>query len=331
MLLLAAGMLGLGGAAGCADSDAMRQLTTSAPSEARLQAMVRRNAGDLGRVSCAGCPERWAPEACAFAEQLMRTQAGVKAARCAMASAALGPPGVPQRLPASAQAAAQASLDKLAKDTRHRDVDEALQLYAFGSDLQRMGSLELWSDGLLMRARALAWLADAPPADGWPSELLALEAAAPSPGRVAELAVVQAYGLHREHDWQARASLGSASDLSIQAIRGDDTHRAEVVRTTRQALVDAWGTDGPPVDLVESWQAGVLVRSHTQDLALKAALARERRCPDSLDALVPEHLRSVPEGWVLDTSSCLPRRLEPPQAPSGQLPTPKAGALAASP
>ena len=303
----------LGALVACTDGGSLSQLTLTPPSEVQLDPMIRRNANNLGRVSCAGCPERWNAQACGFTDQLMRTDAGVGAARCAAVTPAVGAPGVPQLLPDRARKAVETTEDELNKDQRYRDVDKALLLYAFGSDLQRVGSLDQWSQGLTVRTQALAWLARARADDTWPSELLALEAAAPAPARVTSLGVLDAYNQQHEHDVPTREALAEASDLAIQAVRTQESERRDAVRRVRDTLAPAW-EQKPSIDMVDALEAAQLVREHSIELALNAALSRTPHCPDSLKALVPTYLHNVPDGWALDVERCTARRSDGPAA-----------------
>lgn len=316
------GMLG-----GCGDEVATRP----APTPEKLRGLVEQSATRLGRVSCAGCPDRWETQACRFGEELVRSPGALGAERCAVVQPALGFPGLPERLAPAAAATLAASKESLSKDARHRDVEAALRVYAFGADLQRLGSLELWVEGLQARATAVGWLGKARPDAGWPGELLALEAAAPAPARVVDAAVLATYNRLPEPGWRERSALAVAADHGAAAVRAASAQRADHVRGARQALGEGWPDGQLPVDLLDAWQASERVRTESIRLALDATLSRQPRCPADLQALVPEHLVRVPDGWSLDAATCRAVETGPTPTPAAPVQVPVAGAMAAQP
>lgn len=326
-LRLAAAVLWATLVAGCGDEVSTRP----APTPEKLRAQVEQSANQLGRVACAGCPERWETQACRYTEELLRAPDALGAERCAVVQPTLGFPGLPERLPAAATRAVESGKQALARDTRHRDVDAALRLYAFGADLQRLGSLELWVEGLQARATAVAWLGKARPDAQWPRELLALEAAAPAPARVVDAAVIATFNRLPEPGWSERAGLAVAAERGAAAVRASPEARADDVRAARQALATGWPQGQLPIDLVDAWQASERVRTETQRLALDSTLASGKRCPTALQDLVPERLGRVPEGWTLDPTTCRAVELRPSPTSTPAPSIPVAGAMAAQP
>jgi len=299
----------------------------SAPSTQQLKIMAARHATTLGRVSCSGCPDRWEPRACDFIEDTIRAPGNLDAARCAVVTVPIGRRAIPERLSEAATSTISTAVTRLGTDTRHREVDQALMLYAYGADLQRVGSLALWRDGLMARAQALAWLSDATPDTVWPAELLLLEETAPAPVKVTALVSLQTYNQLSRPGWGERLAVGDASTLTSAALRSSLNQQEDAVRKVRNALSAAWPDGKLPNDPVETWQAALLVRNHTQRVALTASLRSLPSCPGSLDELVPSRLRTVPWGWTLDPQTCLPRQAAaPPQLDPDE---PTAGALAA--
>ena len=322
LVVLLAPLLG-----GCGDEVATRP----APPPEKLRELVEHNATVLGRVSCSGCPERWETQPCRFTEELVRGGDGLDAARCAVVQPTLGYPGLPERLPPASARALAAGRETLQRDTRHRDIDAALRLYAFGADLQRLGSLELWVDGLTARATAIGWLTEARPDGRWPAELLALEAAAPAPARIADAAVIATYNHLTEPGWSERAGIAVASERGAAVVRAAPDRRADEVRAVRQALSVAWPEGQLPVDLLDAWEASERVRSESIRLALDRTLAQQRQCPASLQALVPDQLPHVPDGWTLEPGSCTALETTPAAPRPAPVVVPVAGAMAAQP
>lgn len=316
------------GLVGC--GEATSPSMTPAPTPEKLASTVRSHAAVLSRMNCSGCPDRWEPQPCDFMEGVLRAPGSIDPARCTVVQAVIGYPGLPERLPAAVTASVDAGKDALAEDSRHRNIDQALQIYAFGADLQRLGSVELWHRGLLARAAAVGWLADARPDDRWPAELLALEAAAPAPARVTDVALLHSYNRLRERGWSERSALSFASNQAVKVVRLPVHQQAEAVGQVQDALATTWPDATLPVDLVDTWQAAELVRSRSVRVALEAALARHKSCPASLDELVPAQIPTVPQGWTLDPTRCTP--VQGQQGPLSEArTTPSAGALAAQP
>ncbi|NOY28020.1 MAG: hypothetical protein GXP62_19315 [Oligoflexia bacterium] len=307
----------------------------SAPTPSKLAGIAAQQTMSLGRVNCSGCPDRWEPQACDFTDALLRQPDSLNAASCAVVAVSVGRQAIPERLPAVAAHALALGNASLNADVHHKDVDKALKIYAYGADLQRLGTLGLWQQGLMARAQALGWLADVTPGDYWPAELLVLEAAAPAPARVAAVATLQTYNRLRKPGWSQRIAIGDAATLSADVMRQPANLQEQGMRQVRAALTPAWPDGELPLDLVDTWHAAQLVRTQTIRVALTAAvrsaLRSQGHCPASLQALVPDRMAAVPAGWSLEAKGCVPQESAPPPPPALLPKPPTTGAMAAEP
>ncbi len=286
------------------------------PSVHELPQLAAEQAQTLGRVSCGACPDRWMPRPCDFLEELQRGPDSLDALTCAVVTPPSEPPGVPERVTPDLGRLVSAKAETLRQEGPSH-VDDALRLYAFGSDVQRLGTIELWLLGQHARAQALAVLADAPPDRTWPRELLALDAAAPAPTRIGNVAVLELLLTSLDPGWNERKALGGGAAAARAAIRARPEDQGQAMRELRLALTGAWPDQQAPIDLVSVWDSAVAVRHRTLAVALNAAVSIDDTCPPSLGALVPDTLATVPAGWSLDTTSCTvtgPPLPEPPVA-----------------
>ncbi|RME25315.1 MAG: hypothetical protein D6798_09265, partial [Deltaproteobacteria bacterium] len=258
------------------------------PSKDDLPQLAAEQAQALGRVSCAACPDRWMPRPCDFLEELQRTPDTLDALTCAVVAPPASPPGVPESITPAVERLVTARAEALHDGGNH--VDEALRLYAFGSDLQRLGTIELWLVGQRARAEALRYLAEAPPDDRWPRELMDLEAAAPAPSRIGNVAVLELLLNTRDPGWNARKALGRGAEAARAAIRARPEEQGDAMRQLRLALSTAWPDGQAPIDIVSVWDSAVAVRHRSIEVALTAAVSAQPTCPPSLDSLVPEPL-----------------------------------------
>lgn len=307
-------------------------LATPAPEPSEIPAIAQRHAEQLGRLSCAGCPDSWTPAPCDVLDKLQREAPIAETVKCSIVATPYRDPAIPQGLPARTRQRIEEEARALGQ-ARKDKADRALQLYALGADLQRLGTLELWALGLDTRTEALAVLASLPPDRAWPRALMDLEASAPAPARVADAGVLQAILQEHEMGWQKRQLVARASDQARAAIRLPFDKQEQAIRDVRQSLAGLWNEERAPVDLLEAWKASSLVRDRTHQLALQAVLSGQKSCPASLSDLVPAAIAFVPEGWTLDKDRCrpvTPRPIGQELAIGGEMPSPITdGALAA--
>ncbi len=290
-------------------------LPTSVPDLESISNTVRRLSYDHERTACVGCPDRWEPQACSFDDELQRGDSGLSAARCVTAGPMVGhrepPPALMIRAARSVQSARESLADSASRPSTRSEL--ALQLYAFGADLQRLGSLEAWDLGTFAREGALDALEGTSPGKsspgsspprGWPAELLALEASAPSPGRLLGIAIVDSFNSHKELDWRGRAGVDRASSLTSPLIRASRAERGSIVQQAELALEPA-RVGLPPARLPARLASAEAHRDRTHEVALNALLGSYKTCPERLESLgVP-----VGPGWTLEPERC---RATPP-------------------
>lgn len=284
---------------------------------------------DHERTSCSGCPERWEPLACAFDEELMRKGSGLTATRCALASPLLGhrepPPALLIQGARSVEAAKEA-LNKQPMGSRSPpSTDLALQLYSFGADLQRLGSLAAWDQGERARKAALDALEKARPSPGWPAELLSIEASAPSPSRLLGIAIIDTFNSYGELDWRGRAGVARAATYTTPLVRASSADRQRVMMEAAATLEPA-RTGLAPARLTTRLEQAEALRERTHAVALNALLATHKTCPTSLESLGV----SVGTGWSLDPKTCR-AQASPSPAPMHPSAARAAGAETASP
>lgn len=299
-----AGLLALSVLFGC-DTASMRALT--APSEGELSGVVRELSYSLERNSCAGCPTSWEPIACNFADRLKEPDAGLAAATCTIAGPMLGDHLPPPALLREARSVVEESIGVL-QQRRARRTDMALQLFAYGADLRRIGSLEAWRLGVSAQTAAVAALVESSPSSTWPADLLALEEAAPAPRRLLGLAIIDTLNRNPEKTWQVRAGLGEAADLNTAFLRAAPEDGLVLLGQAEVALLGA-RAGLPPIDLKAALAEAEELRVATRMAAFNAALGARRTCPSSLAEL------GLPgtETWRLDPASC--RALPPDGQP----------------
>ncbi|MCB9778377.1 MAG: hypothetical protein H6742_07430 [Alphaproteobacteria bacterium] len=315
--------MGLGPLAACGELGEV--LGPPAPTVEELPAVLEPHAASLTRLSCAGCPERWEPASCEFTESLLRGE-GLQASHCAVVQTGTGRNAVPERLLPLARRHINDAREDL--DRTRNPVDGALALYAFGSDLQRLGSLDSWKLGLEARAQALAVLSEQKGEGRWTAELLALESVAPAPARAADVAVLDTAARLVNPERSQRQAILMGSRAAREALRVRPEQRASAMRDVRQGLSAALPQGRTELDLVEAWEGAEYVRERSIGIALDAALAARRSCPASLDELVPAVIHRVPDGWQLDGTACRARLTVDPTAEAAP-PLPAQGALAA--
>lgn len=263
-----------------------------------VEEITRRHVAALSRAGCPGCPEAWTPEPCTFVEGLLKPGAGASAVLCASLTARGGERGLPDHVRPLAQQRLGEALSGLAS------ANDALRLFAFGSDLERLGDVELWALGLEAQARALDALSERPATGAWPRALLNLALRAPPPTRIADALILEAL----EGDERVTvAELKQLEKASIYASNAAHTLGAE----RSEHLMGFVGSGPWPVDVAEVW-----LRAEEQvdravalaiDVSLREATSDGRRCP-SLRGLVPGQLDEAPAGWTVDRDRCEARR-----------------------
>jgi hypothetical protein len=240
----------------------------------------------------------WESRPCSFLTALQEPGTGLRAALCNSA----GPPAVQKPQPDKAWSHAEARVREALPEV-HDSPAEAVKLFAFGQDLQRLGDLDLWAVGLQARQLALDELATAP-GGRWAGDLLRLSDAALPPARLADTAVLHAAAARLTHTTESAARLEAASRLARDAIRRPATERAAAILEFSRALES-------PLDLPRSYAEAVALAGQSEKMALDAALRARRPCPATLQALVPDPLPRIPEGWALDAAACQVRERDP--------------------
>lgn len=273
-------------------------------SPAELAALWERHTAPLSRSTCPGCPTSWALRPCTFAEELLKPGTGVRAALCQSLSAR----GDRRGLPSQVRSVAQQRLGEALVLIPTSD-DEALQLYAFGSDLQRLADPELWRLGAEAQARAVDALVAMPAASGWPGRLLRLAESAPPPVRVADVLILDALATEPDLSTTDLTELERASIYASNAVQTAGEQRAEQMAGFASAR--AWSADATSL-----WRASEAQRDRTISAAINAALhlatGDGRRCP-TLRGLVPGLLQDEPAGWSVDRETCEARKITPPR------------------
>ena len=95
-----------------------------------ISALWELHATPLSRSTCPGCPANWNLRPCTFLEELLKAGTGAEAAMCQSLTARGDSRGLPEHVRSVAQQRLGEALERVdASD------DQALLLYAFGSDL----------------------------------------------------------------------------------------------------------------------------------------------------------------------------------------------------
>lgn len=273
-------------------------------SQGDIAALWELHATPLSRSTCPGCPSNWNARPCTFLEELLKPGTGAGAAMCQSLTARGDSRGLPDQVHSLAQQRLGEALPRVEESE-----DEALLLYAFGSDLQRLADPELWRLGVEAQARAVDALAPSPVEGRWPSSLVRLAENALPPVRVADMLILDALARALSVGGGELAQLKRASIYANNAVATAGPQRAEQMAGFAEA--HPW-----PVDVTALWRATEEQRERAVATAINAALreatADGRRCP-TLRALVPSLLWDEPVGWTVDRERCEARKTTPPR------------------
>lgn len=273
-------------------------------SPVELATLWERHATPLSRSTCPGCPTGWELRPCTFVEELLKPGTGAHAALCQSLSARGDRRGLPEQVRSLAQQRLGEALVLIPTSE-----EEALTLYAFGSDLQRLADPELWRLGAEAQARAVDALAAMPAGSGWPGRLLHLVEGAPPPVRVADVLILDALAAGDALNTNDLAELERASIYANNAVQTAGERRDE--QMAGFAAARDW-----PVDATLLWRASEAQRDRAISAAINAALhlatSDGRRCP-TLRGLVPGLLQDEPAGWSVDRETCEARKITPPR------------------
>lgn len=296
-LLLLAGLLGLQGGLACSEGSSV---PIGIPDDDALRARIREASHALERQSCLGCPDRWDLRPCQFHEALASAPSGGLPELCSAARPLLGH----RQPPETALQKARGLLDQA--DRQLKTPDQALKLYAIGSDLMRLGSLPAWREGQALRERALRRLAAEERGGAWAAELWSLEENAPQPGRLALVLLIDTFNQRPSHDWKARAALDQGIRAAEEALRGSPEARARAVIDVEERLAPHRARQEDE-DLLLAWNRAEAQRLAAQQVALDGMLRGHRPCPTRLDdlglhvrgelTLDRDRCRAVSTGW----------------------------------
>ena len=218
-----------------------------------LEELTKRHTAALSRDGAPGYPRGWSLRPCTFVDELLRPGAGTSAATCQALEARGAQRGLPDHVHALAQQRFGEALGALTR------AEDALQLYAFGGDLQRLGEAELWALGVEAQARALDAL-EARDEGGWSRSLQALVEAAPPPTRVADALLLDRLASGERVTVSELKKLEKASIYASNAAHTKGVEREE----NMAGFAAAWPW---PIDAGEAWRRAEAQRSRALAMA----------------------------------------------------------------